>query len=296
MPTTPADESPAGAGPDRAGRRPARLVVFTDLDGTLLRHDDYDWSEAGPALAALARRGVPLVIASSKTRAEIEAWRSRLGIADPFISENGGALYVPSGGSLGPPVGAEPVAGYRRVQFGAPYARLRDGLGRLAQRLGVRLRGFGDMDADEIARRTGLSGEDVEHARRREYDEPFVPERPLSAAEEALLEEAAAALGLRITRGGRFHHLIGPSSKGDAARRLVSAYAADGTSVTSVGLGDGPNDLELLRVVDRPVVVARPDGTHAPALRAGLPNARFTAGAGPRGFNEAILQILGDAG
>ena len=58
-----------------------RLVVFTDLDGTLLRHEDFDWSPAREALAELARRRIPLVIASSKTRAEIEVWRSRLGVA-----------------------------------------------------------------------------------------------------------------------------------------------------------------------------------------------------------------------
>jgi mannosyl-3-phosphoglycerate phosphatase len=62
--------------------------------------------------------------------------------------------------------------------------------------------------------------------------------------------------------------------------------------VRSLGIGDGPNDLELLEVVDRPVVVARPDGTHAPELRTGLPHARFTAESGPEGFREALLAYL----
>jgi len=58
--------------PKKARRSPApAMVVFTDLDGTLLRHEDYSWLPAGPALAELRRRRIPLVIASSKTRAEI---------------------------------------------------------------------------------------------------------------------------------------------------------------------------------------------------------------------------------
>lgn len=270
------------------------LVVFTDLDGTLLSHEDYDWSPAREALAVLTRREIPLVIASSKTRAEIEAWRCRLENHDPFISENGGALYVPPGATPRPMPLAVPTGAYQCVRFGAAYPRLRGCLRLISRELGVRLRGFGDMGMLEIELRTGLSGGESALAKQREYDEPFTPRRPLTAEEEARLHELAQVLGLRVTRGERFYHLIGLSSKGAAARLLISAYETGGAQVFSVGLGDGPNDLELLRAVDQPIVVARPDGTHAPELREALPRARFTRGIGPAGFNEAVLEYLGD--
>jgi mannosyl-3-phosphoglycerate phosphatase len=270
----------------------ARLVVFTDLDGTLLDHEDYRWEPAREALTELARKHVPLVFATSKTRAEIEAWRTRLSNRDPFISENGGALYVPEDSELGPLKGAVAVEGYLRVAFGEPYRRLRTGLARVSVQMGVSFRGFGDMDAEELARRTGLAGEDLERARRREYDEPFVPGRPLTDEELHRLDRAAGTLGLHVTRGGRFFHLTGRNSKGAAAQALLNAYATDGRAVSSIALGDGPNDLELLRVVDFPVVVARPNGSHAPELLAALPRARFTKGIGPTGFNEAVLEHL----
>ena len=268
------------------------LIVFTDLDGTLLRHEDYDWSPARDALGELTRRRIPLVIASSKTRAEIEAWRSRLGNQDAFISENGGALHVPPGATPRPPTLAALHRGYFCVRFGATYPRLRGCLRVISRELGVRLRGFGDMGTLEIERRTGLSGEELSLAKEREYDEPFLPVRPLGAEEESRLDAMAGVLGLRVTHGGRFYHLIGPSSKGAAARLLLSAYSSGGAPIPSLAFGDGPNDLELLQVVDRPVVVARPDGTHAPELRAGLPQARFTRGSGPEGFSEAVLEYL----
>ncbi len=276
--------------PDRTAA-PA-LVVFTDLDGTLLRHEDYDWSAARQAVAELARRDIPLVIASSKTRAEIEAWRRRLGNGDPFISENGGALFVPAGAAVPPIPGGVPAGGLQRVEFGTPYVRLREALRSLARDLGVGLRGFGDMQAEEIADLTGLTGEALELARQREYDEPFVPDRPLTREESACLERLADERGLRVTRGGRFHHLTGFNSKGKVARLLMSAYRSGGDPVASLGAGDGPNDLELLQAVDHAVVVARPDGSHAPELRAGLPGARFTRGAGPVGFAEAVMEYL----
>jgi mannosyl-3-phosphoglycerate phosphatase len=162
----------------------------------------------------------------------------------------------------------------------------------ISRELGVRLRGFGDMAAIEIERRTGLTGEALSQAKARESDEPFVPIRPLGPEEEIRLDRLAADLGLRVTKGGRFYHLIGPSSKGAAARLLLTAYSGGGIPVRSLALGDGPNDLELLLAVDRPVVVARPDGTHAPELRAALPAARFTRGIGPVGFSEAVTEYL----
>lgn len=74
-----------------------RIVVFTDLDGTLLDHATYRFDAALPALRLLKARQIPLVVCSSKTASEIEALRNRLRLSHPFISENGGAIFVPRG-------------------------------------------------------------------------------------------------------------------------------------------------------------------------------------------------------
>ena len=72
-----------------------QLVIFTDLDGTLLDARNYSWRAAQPALDQLRRRRVPVVFCTSKTRAEILPLREELRNADPFVAENGGAIYVP---------------------------------------------------------------------------------------------------------------------------------------------------------------------------------------------------------
>ena len=77
-----------------------RLLVVTDLDGTLLDHETYSYAEAAPALAELRRRGIPLVLASSKTRAEMELLHAELGLSDPFICENGAAICTPTAGGV----------------------------------------------------------------------------------------------------------------------------------------------------------------------------------------------------
>jgi mannosyl-3-phosphoglycerate phosphatase len=267
------------------------VVVVSDLDGTLLTHDGYDPAAALPAIERLRAAGIPLVLASSKTRVEIEAWRTRLGVGDPFIVENGGALLWPVEADPPAPPDAAIAGSYARVVYGAPYPVLRESLPRLAAAVGVRLDGFGDVSPETVAAWTGLRGAALELARLREYDEPFRPERALTPAEEEALDRAAAELGLRVTRGGRLHHLIGPSSKARAMRDLRRGYEREGL-VVLVAAGDGPNDLEMLAEADRAIVVARPDGSHHPALVAGVPEARFTSRIGPAGFAEGIAEIL----
>src|SRR5713226_6564538 len=75
----------------------ARHLIFTDLDGTLLDARTYSWAGAEPALAEIERRRIPLVLVTSKTRAEVEPLRRKLGHAHPFITENGGGVFIPDG-------------------------------------------------------------------------------------------------------------------------------------------------------------------------------------------------------
>lgn len=71
------------------------IIIFTDLDGTLLDRQTYSWDAARPALGLIKERSIPLALCSSKTRAEIEVIRKELDNPDPFICENGGGNLYP---------------------------------------------------------------------------------------------------------------------------------------------------------------------------------------------------------
>src|SRR3989339_344329 len=100
------------------------LIVFTDLDGTLLDHDTYAYDEARPGLDRLAAEGVPLVLVSSKTRPEIEELRARLGNRHPFVPENGGAIFIPRDCGLDIPPEAKAMGDYRVILLGRPRAEI----------------------------------------------------------------------------------------------------------------------------------------------------------------------------
>lgn len=263
------------------------MIFISDLDGTLLDQETYSFEAARPALEALVQAGIPLIFCTSKTRLETERWRRALTNVHPFIVENGGAVFVPADYFGSPERIGKRDGGYDILEFGAPYSDIRKSLEKIRGSTGIPLRGFGDMAVEEIAARTGLSPQDAALAARREYDEPF-----LGVDEGTLprIVQEADALGFRVVSGGRFHHLVGGSDKGRAVRALRSLYETGRGPVRAIGLGDSANDEPMLRAVDIPVIVRRPDGGHLDV--ADLPGLIIAPYAGSAGWREAVLGIL----
>ena len=98
-----------------------RVVVVTDIDGSLLEPGTRSLHEERAALEFLTARGIPLVINSSRTRAEIERLHQTLRLQTPFISEQGSALFVPHGSLPVLPAYAHPTVGGGVIEFGRRY-------------------------------------------------------------------------------------------------------------------------------------------------------------------------------
>ncbi len=260
-------------------------IVFSDLDGTLLHLQTYSPEAARPALDSLKVQGIPLVFCTSKTRAEVELWRERLGNTHPFIVENGGAIFVPKG-YFGKRVrGAVSRGDYDVIELGTPYSDLVEDLRSASAESGCRILGFNDMTVADISIRTLLPVHQAELAKRREYDEPFVI---LGEGTHNLLL-AIEKRGRQWTRGDRFYHITGGNDKAKAAERLTALYRKEHRKITTVGLGDGHNDIAFLSAVDTPIVIRSP---YAAVLKKAVPNSLVTRAPGPHGWNEAILDVL----
>jgi mannosyl-3-phosphoglycerate phosphatase len=268
------------------------ILILTDLDGSLLDATTYSYDAAVDALSAIQTTGATLILVSSKTRSEMEPLRLRLHNHHPFIVENGGGLFIPKGSFPFPLEGATANGEYEVVAIGTPYAKLREALNAIRQELGCRLQGFGDLSPSEISHLTGLSPEETLHALHREYDEPFVVEG--NGVAWPLLLAAAETRGLRMTRGGRFYHLMGDNDKGVASRRLIAWYMQAAQQeqriLTTVGIGDSLNDLPMLEAVDYPILVRRPDGSYDPDVQ--LPHLTRAEGVGPVGWNRSLMDLL----
>jgi mannosyl-3-phosphoglycerate phosphatase len=251
-----------------------QVAIFSDLDGTLIDHETYSAQTVAPVVRRLRDRAIPICICSSKTRKEIELYRSRLGIDSPFISENGGAVFFRD----------------EIIEFGVPYLKLVQALREARRELSIPLRGFHELSASKLSEVSGLPLDEAELALKREYDEAFWIDGDLGLIHS--LRERLKAAGLRITSGARFFHLTGNHDKGTAVE-LLAARLREGTpGLRIIGIGDSVNDVPLLQRVDEPFLVRRPDGRHDDRVTQAVPGVRRTEGIGPEGWVEAATPLL----
>lgn len=273
----------------------AQPIIFTDLDGTLLDRNSYSFEPAVPALQELCRRGIPIILNSSKTFAEMIHLRLKLGNSHPFVIENGAAVIIPDGyfvdTSRLEKVTSEisgGISGYRLVRFGQSYQDILDVLA-LARSEGFMFNGFNDWSAAEIAQITGLSVEAAQLSKQRCGSEPVIldGDRATHQAFARFLHQHR----LKVLQGGRFSHVMGLYDKAMGLQWLMSEYRKHFSQlpVLSVALGDSYNDEAMLNCADIPVVVRSP---HSDALDLSNDAAIYTTLPGPEGWREAIEQIL----
>lgn len=275
---------------DKKGVAPPFFLIFSDLDDTLLDHDNYEWEKAKPALEYCIKSEVPVILVSSKTRAEIEVIHRTMKLSSPFISENGGGIFFPEGAFPELPDKAVPVSGdFYRLTLGTAYNELTGCLSEIESETGIRVKGFSQMTQEEVSKLTGLSLSESRLALMREFDEPFIIlER--EGIDKAPLHDAASRRGLRISEGGRFFHLHGQNDKGTAVKILVSLYENKYGLVFAIALGDSPNDFGMFEMVNQAVLVK--SERSFPGIKDDFPGIIITDQNGPGGWNSAVLGLL----
>ena len=226
-------------------------MIFADLDGTFL-DEQYGYEHTKPIVDQLRALGGSIVFSSSKTREEIEFYRKSVGVNEPFIAENGGAVFIPKDYF---PFGyaCSKTRHYDVMRLGACYQTLRKKLAAISEKTAAKIVGFGDMTLEELAYDTGLPLDLARLAANREHDEPF---RIVEGSKMRVLR-AIRHEGLKCTEGGRYLHLTGDSDKGKAVEALKGLYCQMFGHVETFGVGDGSNDVPMLRAVDKPFFIRK---------------------------------------
>lgn len=262
-------------------------VVFSGIDGCLLDPLTRDYDPARPAIAALTHLGVPLVLCSSRPRAEVALVSRLFDLGAPMIVENGAVLLVPRGHLRQGVPGGERHGDLHVLRLGPPRESLQEALGELSAAAGVKVRTLDRLPPRERRRPGGLGF--APSAREREHTEPFLV---AGKEEAAALAHEAEARGLLVARGERFWYLCGGADKGLAVRTLLSLYEREGSRPKAIALGVWQVDLPMLRAAHRPVVLPGPDGSIEPKLASALPRAERARSGGPEGWNDAVLAVL----
>ena len=70
-----------------------KILIFTDLDGTLLDRDTFKFDKIFNYIKELISKDISIIPTSSKTKKEIENFNKELDENLPFVTENGAAIY-----------------------------------------------------------------------------------------------------------------------------------------------------------------------------------------------------------
>lgn len=252
----------------------SQLVIFTDLDGTLLNHHNYDYEGICPLLSELKTQGIPVILNSSKTLAELDQWQQKLALEPPVIAENGGVVLLPDGETTS------------KVLIGRPYAEIRSILKHLRKVNGWEFEGFGDWTVADVMNKTGLRAKEATLAKEREVTEPILWQDSEEHMQKflALLEQE----DLTLKKGGRFYHVMGKHDKADAMQFLVNKeYFSCGSLCKIVALGDSDNDLAMLNYADIALVLPAASGK-----RLEVNGAIYIEEAAPQGWVSAVRSVV----
>jgi mannosyl-3-phosphoglycerate phosphatase len=274
-----------------------RHLIFTTLEGALIDSRTDSFSGTEEALGELARRAIPYILLTTRTRAQIEPIRRKLEHKHPFVTENGGGIFFPDGYFNIRLPGAARVGRYLAIAQGRPYTEVCAVLDEVAEECGVGVAGFHHMSLREIADNTGLRPRDAELAREREFDEPFF----FTSGDDKEIEhfvEISRNRGFQARRGPTFWHYSSGCDAARAVRTLAKIFRESGhTKLRLIGIGASEDDLAWLRAVDTPVLL---QARRAPAAPVGKSQGASTSGwkvhtrdtSGPAAWNDAVLNMI----
>ena len=237
-------------------------VIFTDIDGTILDNTG-GYGETPKLIRSLIKSSVPVILCSAKTLAEQNRVRKQIGLTDPFIVENGGAIiiekdYFNHSYILGNYPVKERDDDYI-VELGKPATKIRELLNDIRKNFNINFRGVADISIQELSSITNLSAEHAKEMAHREYGETIlqIEKRDLDR-----LTRIAREMDLSLIHGGRFFDVTMGNDKGKAVEILVNLFKKKyDHNVTFFGIGDSENDASMLGRMDFPLLVQKQDGS-----------------------------------
>ena len=221
------------------------IIVFTDLDGTLLHRDTFQFDTIKNYIKSLINKGVIIIPNSSKTEVEIEEFNEELGVNLPFISENGASIH-----------------GLNLITSNFPdkliVSREKEELLRIfenkvPEKLKQKCFQISKMSKKDQENILGQKDEKLKNALNRKYTLPFLFKGDKS--EKNRLLKLLNTNSLTLQEGGRVSNLCDNVNKVKSMNRVVKILKKMKEKIITIAVGDNYNDLDMLKNCDIPCLV-----------------------------------------
>ena len=261
-----------------------QILIFTDLDGSLLNHNNFEFREIKNFILNCIKNGIKIIPNTSKTKSEIEVFLDQLGQNLPFVVENGAAIH-----------NLDLV--HRKFKFknnSLVFSRsVNEILELFEKRIPIELKKrcsfLKDMSSIEQMKILGLNKKYLPFALNREYSMPLVFDgsKELVNKFTVLLKK----IGMKLHEGGRIYNICDDCSKGKAMTTLIEKLKNElNFSIYTIVIGDSPNDISMLNVSDQPCIIPLPNKKNLCHLKdKKIIRATQTA---PQGWEEVVRASL----
>ena len=221
------------------------IVIFTDLDGSLLHRDTFQFDSIKDYIKSLVNQGVIIIPNSSKTEKEIEKFNEELGINLPYISENGSSIH-----------------GLNLITSNFPdkliLSREKEELlkifeNKVPEKLKEKFFQISKMSKKEQENILGQKGVKLKDALDRKYTLPFLFTGEKN--EKNRLLKILNANSLTLQEGGRVSNLCDNVNKVKSMNKVIRILKKTKDKIKTIAVGDNYNDLDMLKNCDVPCLV-----------------------------------------
>ena len=222
-----------------------KILIFTDLDGSLLDRDTFKFDEIKDYIRQLISKGIFIIPNTSKTEKEILEFNSDLGSSLPFISENGSSINGLN--LLNKDLPQELILSREKEILLEIFKKT------VSSNLQNKCKWLSEMNTRDQSLILGLEHKKLKMALDRKYTLPFIFNGNKNQKKE--LSKIIKNKGLFLQEGGRVIHLTDRVNKAKALKVFVRFFKKNNKNVKTIAVGDNYNDLDMLKTSDFPCLV-----------------------------------------
>ena len=223
-----------------------QIIIFTDLDGSLLDKDTFEFNEIEDYFRELISKGIKIIPNSSKTEAELLDFNEQNNLDLSFIAENGSSIH-----------------GLNKIHQNLPdkiiLSRTINEIRNIYEEntnldFKNKITHILELEREKQQKILGLPLNKIKLAIKRDHSIPIKFNGTESEKNE--FTKILKNSGLTIQTGGRIMNVCDNVNKSKAMSRALQLIRKQlDDEIITIGVGDNENDIEMIKQTDYPCLV-----------------------------------------